>query len=267
MNYEAKSTINLVIFDLGGTIVDHGCMAPVRAFIKAFEQVGVVLDADQVRGPMGLGKVDHIRELFRLPSASEQWRAKGGGAWSEDDVASVYELFLPLQTELAKHHTDIIPGLPECWRALQSAGVLIGTTTGYPRDVADPILKNLAQAGFTPDAHVCNDEVPAGRPEPYMIENLMDRLDVRSRTAVLKVGDTVPDMEAARNARVWAVGITESGSEFGMTQEDLEALAPTDRAAKHVAAEQKLRDAGAHKVVKSLSEIAPLVLSDVWSEE
>ena len=267
MSDEAKPSIKLVIFDLGGTIVDHGCMAPVRAFMKAFEQVGIALNAQEVRGPMGLGKVDHIRELFKLPAASEQWRTERNVPWSEEDVLAVYKLFLPLQTELAKHHTDVIPGLSECWRALRDAGVLIGTTTGYPRDVADPILKTLADAGFTPDAHVCNDEVPAGRPEPYMIDYVMERLDVQQRSAVVKVGDTVPDMEAACNARVGAIAITESGSEFGMTQAELEALPSATRATKHDAAEQKLRNAGAQAVVKSLEEIAPLVLSGSWCHE
>lgn len=267
MSDEVKSSIELVIFDLGGTIVDHGCMAPVRAFIKAFEQVGISLDAEQVRGPMGLGKMDHIRELFQLPEATEQWLAKAGTPWTEQDVRAVYDLFVPLQTELAQDHTDLIPGLPECWQELRTAGVLIGTTTGYPRDVAKPILEALVHAGFNPDAHVCNDEVTAGRPEPYMIDHILERLDVQERTAVVKIGDTVPDMEAARKASVGAVGITESGSEFGMTVEDLEALAPAIRVAKHEAAERKLRDAGAHAVVKSLTEIAPLVLSGNWCRE
>ena len=247
--------IELVVFDLGGTIIDHGCMAPVDAFVHAFRELGIDVSTTQARGPMGLAKQDHIRELFRLRPVSEQWTERYDRDWSEEDVVATYERFLPMQTELAKQHTDVIPGLRACWQALREAGIRIGTTTGYPRKVADPILAALGEAGFEPDETVCADEVVSGRPEPWMINRIMERLSIEAPQKVLKVGDTVPDMQAARNANVWGIGITESGSEFGLTKDELAALPPADRAAKHAAAAQKLRQAGAHAVIRSLSEL------------
>ena len=81
----AKSSleIRLVVFDLGGTIVDHGCMAPVFAFLEAFRELGLEISTAQARGPMGLAKLDHIRELFKLPPVTQQWQAAHGRAWSE----------------------------------------------------------------------------------------------------------------------------------------------------------------------------------------
>ncbi|MBP86946.1 MAG: phosphonoacetaldehyde hydrolase [Planctomycetaceae bacterium] len=259
---ESKPTrIELVVFDLGGTIVDHGCMAPVVAFVEAFRALGIEITTEQARGPMGLAKLDHIRELYKLPSVTEQWKARHDRDWSEEDVVATYERFLPMQTELAKQRTDIIPGLPECWSALREASIAIGTTTGYPRAVVGPILDALTQAGFQPAAHVCADEVPAGRPAPWMINRIMEHQNIVSPQAVVKVGDTVPDMEAARNANVWAIGITESGNEFGATKDELAALAPSERAARHEAAAQKLGAAGAHAIVRSLGELPSLVES------
>lgn len=254
-----RTPIELVVFDLGGTIVDHGCMAPVAAFVDAFRSLGVDISTAQARGPMGLAKIDHIRELFKLQSSTDQWRTKHNREWTEDDVVATYERFLPLQTELAKQHTDIIPGLPECWSAFRAAGIAIGTTTGYPRAVAGSILDSLAADGFPSDFHVCADEVPAGRPAPDMINRIMEHLNIASTSAVVKVGDTVPDMQAAQNANVWAIGITESGSEFGLTKDELRSLSPADRASRHAAASQKLRAAGAHKIIKSLSELGQAI--------
>lgn len=256
---ETESRFALVVFDLGGTIVDHGCMAPVAAFVRAFGELGVQISIEQARGPMGLAKLDHIRALFRLPPVTEQWTARYDRAWSEEDVVATYDRFLPLQTELAGQHTDVIPGLAECWSALRERGIGIGTTTGYPRQVVGPILAALQQAGFQPDADVCADEVPAGRPAPWMIHRIMERLQVASPRAVVNVGDTVPDVQAARNARVAAVGITESGSEFGLTVDELAALSPADRTARHEAAARKLRAAGAHAIIKSLIELPALL--------
>ena len=257
-----RAGIKLVVFDLGGTIIDHGCMAPVAAFVSAFDALGIEISTEQARAPMGLAKLDHIRELFTLPSVTEQWTAGHDRAWSEEDVVATYERFLPLQTELAKQHTDVIPGLAECWSAFREAGIAIGTTTGYPRKVVGPILAALGQAGFQPDANVCADEVPAGRPEPWMILRIMEQLNVGVSRAVVKVGDTVPDMQAARNANVGAIGITESGSEFGLTIDALVALTPADRTARHEVASQKLRAAGAHVIIQSLRDL-PDVLSQI----
>ena len=251
--------IELVIFDLGGTIVDHGCMAPVEAFVSAFRAWGVEISTQQARGPMGLAKLDHIRELFRLPDVTSQWSAVHRRPWSEDDVVATYTRFLPLQTELAKQHTDLIPGLVECWSALHAAGIAMGTTTGYPREVVGPILAALHQAGMQFDAQVCADEVPAGRPAPWMINRIMEQVDVMSPSAVVNVGDTVPDMQAARNANVAAVGITESGSEFGLTRDELSGLSVADRSALHEAAANRLRAAGADAIIKSLSELPDLI--------
>jgi phosphonoacetaldehyde hydrolase len=258
--------IKLVVFDLGGTIVDHGCMAPVGAFIEAFRELGLDVSAEQARGPMGLAKLDHIRELFKLPSVGRQWTAKHGSEWTEENVVATYDRFLPLQTDVAKRHTDIIPGLFESLSVFREQDIVIGTTTGYPRAVAGPILDAMAQEGFQPDASVCADEVEQGRPAPHMIHRIMESLDVSNPSCVVKVGDTVPDMQAGRKAGVWAIGITESGSEFGMTKEELAALTPSDRAAKHDAAELKLRKAGAHAIVKSLVELASLVASGSYQQ-
>ena len=255
MKESDQTRIELVVFDLGGTIVDHGCMAPVTAFVNAFRGLDIEISNAQARGPMGLAKLDHIRELFRLPNVTEQWKARYDREWSEDDVVSTYERFLPQQTELAMQHTDIIPGFPECWSAIREAGISIGTTTGYPRAVAGPILGALGKSGFEPDLHVCADEVPAGRPEPWMINRIIEHLNISSPQSVAKVGDTIPDMQAARRAKVWGIGITESGSEFGLTRQELADLPLSVRAEKHDAAEHKLRASGAHIVIKSLFEL------------
>lgn len=261
MSDKEATPIKLVIFDLGGTIVDHGCQAPVVAVVQAFAQLGIEVSAEQARSPMGLAKIDHIRELFKLPAIAQQWSAKHGREWSEEDVVATYERFLPLQTQIAQQHTDVIPGLDACVAAFRDHGIAIGTTTGYPRTVAGPILDALAQAGFEPDVTVCADEVAAGRPEPWMITEIMSTLGIAPPQAIVKVGDTTPDMEAARNAAVWAIGISETGSEFGLTADELAALALDDRATRHAAAEAKLREAGAHAVIKSLSELPQLIES------
>jgi len=72
---------------------------------------------------------------------------------------------------------------------------------------------------------------------------------------MLKVGDTVPDIQAGRNAGVRTIGITRTGSEVGLPLEDWEQLEPDSKHAALEQAEQVLRQAGANDVLESISEL------------
>ncbi len=261
MSNSDQPPIKLVIFDLGGTIVDHGCQAPVRAFIEAFRQADIEVTPDQARGPMGMAKIDHVRELFKLEAIGQQWHAKTNRDWNEDDVVKTYESFLPLQIQIGQQHTDIIPGTDSCFKTCRELGIAIGATTGYPRSVADPIIKVLEQAGFTFDAHVCTDEVKHGRPQPDMIKKVMLQVGINDAQSVVNVGDTTPDMQSARSAEVWAIGITDTGSEVGLTADELAACPEDELSAKRANAAAKLTNAGAHAIIRSPHELPQLIES------
>lgn len=44
------------------------------------------------------------------------------------------------------------------------------------------------------DATICSDEVPQGRPAPFMIQTLMEQLGVDDASKIVKVGDTEVDV-------------------------------------------------------------------------
>ena len=68
--------IECVIMDWAGTAVDYGCFAPVAAFIEAFAEKGLIIDVVQTRKPMGLPKIQHIRELLSMPEVNEQFATR-----------------------------------------------------------------------------------------------------------------------------------------------------------------------------------------------
>ncbi|MBQ15948.1 MAG: phosphonoacetaldehyde hydrolase [Planctomycetaceae bacterium] len=250
-----RTPIRLVIFDWAGTTVDHGSLAPVYAFHEAFRVNGVEISHSDIRGPMGLHKKDHIRELFGLDSVASQWREAHGCDWSEDDVQTLYETFMPVQVEKAQELSDVIPGVAECIDELRSRGILVGASTGYPRIVADPIIAATKSQGYHPDANVCADEVPGGRPAPWMIFRNMEQLGVFPPPAVLKIGDTRPDILAGLNAGVRTLGISETGSEVGLSAEDFESLSETDQQQAVTRAEEVLATAGAEAVLRRVADL------------
>jgi len=80
--------------------------------------------------------------------------------------------------------------------------------------------------------------------------------------AVVKIGDTIADIEAGRNAGVWTVGVTKTGNLVGLTQSELEALAPGELDRKVATAVRKFKDAGAHYVIDSFVGL-PAVVDDI----
>ena len=245
----------LVIFDMAGTIIDHGCFAPISAFVRAFGSMGIEISVAEARGPMGLHKRDHIQTLLEMPEIAARWEAVQGRCWTDDDVQQIYDTFMPMQIQVAREHTDIIPGVPELFAELRKRDIRIAATTGYPRVVADPVWEDLEKTGLQVDFRACSDEVPQGRPAPWLIFKCMQELNVASVADVVKVGDTVPDVAAGLNAGVRSVAITLTGNDVGLTYEELQALADAVRDEKHNQAEAVFTAAGATDVIRSAGEL------------
>jgi phosphonatase-like hydrolase len=74
--------------------------------------------------------------------------------------------------------------------------------TGFDRDTATLLLEALCWAEGTIDTVVCGDDVPRGRPAPYLIFRCMEAAGVDSVRRVMSVGDTVLDLRAGHNAGV-----------------------------------------------------------------
>jgi phosphonoacetaldehyde hydrolase len=252
-------TIRLVIFDWAGTTVDHGSIAPIAALRAAFGELGLDLTESDARGPMGLHKRDHIREVLALQSISDQWRKSFGRTPTPADGDALYERFLPLQFTEATSRTSLIPGVIDCCAALRKMKIAIGTTTGYPREIGQAVAEAARAQGFTPGHCVFADEVPAGRPAPWMIFRNMEATGIFPPASIVKIGDTVPDIEEGRNAGAWSIGVTETGSEIGLDLDDWRSLPETERMRRSRDAREKLLRAGAHAVVRSVAELPGLI--------
>ena len=167
--------IECVIMDWAGTAVDYGCFAPVAAFLKAFGEVGITVTMEEARRPMGMAKIDHIRELFKLPGVTEQFQKLYNRLWTEEDVVAMNREFEKYLFASLQEYTTPIPGVIETIGELKKAGIKIGSTTGYTRAMMDVVLPGAAAKGYTTDKCVTPDGLPAGRPHPIKIyKNMTD---------------------------------------------------------------------------------------------
>jgi phosphonatase-like hydrolase len=118
-----------------------------------------------------------------------------------------------LKDNYTKHGSGAITGAETAFKWLGERGVKIVLTTGFDRTVADIILGKVGWHRAWVDATVCSDEVPHGRPAPYMIFRAMEATGVTDVRRVAKVGDTAFDLMAGTNAGVRAVVGVLSGSQ------------------------------------------------------
>ncbi len=251
--------VGLVIFDWAGTTVDHGCLAPAAAFVKGFQNHGVSITMAEARGPMGMEKRDHIATLATIERVAETWRAVHGRAITDGDIDEIYHAFVPLLLETLPKYGAVIDGVAEAVKILRERGVKIGASTGYFQQAADSVAKTAAEQGYFPDASISASAVPAGRPAPWMIYRVMERLQVYPPRRVVNVGDTVVDMEASVNAGVWAIGVSRTGNLCGLSQSECGRLKDEDRGTLMAAARRRLLAAGAHYVVESVAGLPPVI--------
>jgi phosphonoacetaldehyde hydrolase len=255
----SADSIRLVVFDWAGTTVDFGSCAPVAPFVGAFARCGVEISPAEARGPMGLHKRDHIRALLALPAIASRWRTAHGREWAEADVEQIFERFIPLQMEVIPAHAEPIPGVLAAVEDLRKRHVKIAGTTGYFRAATERLSVAAGRRGYAPDIALCPDDVPAGRPAPWMIFRIMETAGVYPPAAVVKIGDTVPDIEEGRNAGVWTVGVTSTGSAAGCSEAEFADLPAQERFDRIAAASRDLLAAGAHDVIPSAAETPGLV--------
>jgi phosphonoacetaldehyde hydrolase len=251
--------IRLVIFDWAGTTVDFGSCAPAGAFVEAFARMGVPVTMPEARAPIGLHKKEHLRIMLHEPVLGKRWQEQRGKPWTEADIDELYRLVTPLQIEAATKHSDLTPGLLETVATLREQGVKIGATTGYFREAAKACADAAAKKGYVPDFSICADDVPAGRPAPWMIFRVMEALNVYPPSAVAKVGDTVVDIEDGLNAGVWSLGVVDSSNVMGLSAAEFAALSETERNDRREQVREVFRKAGAHGTVDNLNELPSFV--------
>lgn len=246
--------LELVIFDWAGTTVDHGSMAPVAAVTGLFAANGIELSPEQARRDMGLYKRDHIQKILATEVVTQKWVKLRGCDPADSDVDQLFAQFKDLQTEWLTRRARLIAGVLPVVERLRGRGLKIGSTTGYTRPMLDLLLGHALQQGYVPDYSLCPDDTAGGRPLPWMCYSIALRLQLTRSSAAVKIGDTPSDIEEGRRAGMWTIGITATGNEVGLTEEDFTSLSEAERKRLTDAAALRLREAGAHEVANSVSE-------------
>lgn len=247
--------IKAVIFDWAGTTVDYGCFAPVRAMDEVFREFGIVPTMEEIREPMGMLKIDHIRAMLKMPRISGLWQEKYGTEPTEKDVKQMFFIFEDKLMQVLHLYTDVKPGVVKAVSMLREQGIKIGSTTGYTDQMMEIVAASAKQKGYFPDICVSPDGVgQKGRPYPYMIFRNMEMLQIEKVQTVLKIGDTVSDIKEGKNAGVITAGVIIGSSEMGLSEMEFNALGEEERRQCMAKVRERFLQNGADVVFDRLDE-------------
>jgi len=255
----SKHPLQLVIFDWAGTTIDFGSRAPMLSFTGVFAAHGVEVTPAEASAPMGLNKREHLIAMFSNPAVAARWQAQHSRSWNEQDVDTMYHEFMPLQMQNIQRNSALVPGLLEVVTNLRQRGLQIGATTGYFHEATHTIAALTKAAGFEPAANVCADDVPQGRPAPWMIFRVMEQLGVYPPAAVVNVGDTIPDIKSGLAAGCWSIGVCDSSSMTGLSVQEFAELPADERARRIAKTAEAFRAAGAHAVIETIADLPDLL--------
>lgn len=251
--------VKAVIFDWAGTMVDFGCMAPVKALCDVFAAEGVAITEAEARVDMGKAKYDHVTALLNEPAIAARWTAHFGAAPTLADIDRVYAKVEPAMVAAAKAAATLIPGAAEAYAELVSLGVRVGSGTGYTPEMMAAIRAKAAEQGYTPEVVICAGDTPSGRPAPHMAWAALIALDVWPASAAIKIDDAPVGIAEGRHAGCWTIGVAASGNAVGLDAAGLTALDPATREARIAAARAALLAEGADAVIDDVSQLMPMV--------
>lgn len=183
-----------ITFDWDGTLFDSTAII-VRCIQGAVQEVGGTVPTDaQASYVIGLGLMQALAHA--APDVPKEKYPALGEAYKR---------------QWALHVDDIsfFPGTMPMLLALQARGHKLAVATGKSRRGLDEVFEREldgVKLSALFDASRTADQT-AGKPDPLMLHELMEELDVRPER-MLMIGDTTHDLLLARNAGVASVGVS-----------------------------------------------------------
>jgi HAD superfamily hydrolase (TIGR01509 family) len=182
------------LFDIDGTLVDTNHLH-VTTWWEAFRQAGQRVSTHAIHRAVGLGSDDLIAHLL----GDDRDRDQDAGISSAHKAlyGTYFNRLAPLEGARDLLHTLADRG----WRIILATSAGGGELDALRRAIdADDVIMGTAGSG----------DVSEGKPAPEPVHRALELADVSAPQAVF-VGDTVWDMEAAKNAGVRAVALLSGG--------------------------------------------------------
>ena len=187
--------IDLVTLDMAGTTILDAGQVP-DAFRAVLQAHGIEVTDEALRSVRGASKREAIRCFVErhLPGDPTEIDRQTEGIFSafREHLAKSY----------ARGGVKPIPGAEQTFEWLHGRQIKVALNTGFDRMITDLLLRAIGWGPESVNAVICGDDVPQGRPAPFLIFRAMEATSVIRVNRVMNVGDTVLDLQAGWNAGV-----------------------------------------------------------------
>ncbi len=198
--HDALQNIDLIIYDLDGTLVDSApdLALAVDEMLTAMNLSPVGLD--RVRDWVGNGSRRLVERALQHVGA---FGPQGPDSMQLDDALALFMQFYEQHMAL---HTRCYPGVIECLKAQRERGIYQALVTNKPSRFIDALLKAMGLEGFF--SHTLGaDALAQKKPDPAPLLHVAGLLDIAPER-VLMIGDSRSDIEAARAAGCRCLAVT-----------------------------------------------------------
>lgn len=189
--------INYILFDLIGTTIQdthNGESLVLDCFFESFRQNGLSIDFDRINRQRGKTKRDAIENLLADEKINPGLPEK------------IYSDFIGLLKKSITHFKEV-KSASTVFRYLKEKNIKIGLGSGLPKDFLVAIIRQTGWDINQFDYIGSSDELGKGRPDPAMIFDSMNKLKIGDPSKILKVGDTIADIQEGKNAGVLTAAV------------------------------------------------------------
>jgi phosphonatase-like hydrolase len=184
--------IKMVVFDMAGTTVNEDNVV-YKTLRKAINEAGYDFTLDQVL-LQGAGK----EKLQAIKSILQVYAQNSDAALADIIYAKFVDYLDKAYDTLAITQQ---PHATELFHALKKMGIWVVLNTGYNFKTASSLVDKLGwTAGIDYDGLVTASDVLHNRPQPDMILLAMEKFNISNPQQVVKVGDSIIDIEEGKNA-------------------------------------------------------------------
>jgi len=203
------SGVRVIIFDLDGTLIDSKLDLANAVNATLVHAGHPAKDHESIYSLVGNGAPTLVR------------RALGDGA-NDGEVEEALAFFLSYYREHMLDHTVLYPGVREALELLaapERPERLLAILTNKPVRFSRELVERLDLGRFFRVVYGGNS-FERKKPHPLGVETLLRDFNASPREAML-VGDSEVDVQTARNAGIWACGVT-----YGLGSDRLPQAAP-----------------------------------------
>ena len=185
-------SIKLLVCDMAGTTVNEGGLV-YKTLYETIKGYDIYIKPEDMKNWYGVNKTEVLQHFINTDNEYK------------DNEAILPQMLDSFKKNLKKKYFEdksiklMDPGLPDLFNSFRERGIKIALNTGYSVDIQEALIENLNMRNFI-DGYISSESVPHGRPEPFMIQELMNRFNITNSKEVVKIGDSINDILEGKNA-------------------------------------------------------------------